>query len=62
MFEIIDRISKESRDFCVLNDRTSNNLIKIIKDNIPTKGNLNMDLNEEYLENSSIYSDCFASY
>ena len=62
MFGIIDRISKESRVFCVLNNRTSNNLIKIIKDNISTRENLNMDLDEDYLENARIYSDCFASY
>ena len=30
MFGIIDRIKKESRVFCVLNDRTANNLMKII--------------------------------
>ena len=44
MFGIIDRISKESRVFCVLNDRTSNNLIKLIKDNIVTNENQDMDL------------------
>ena len=62
MFGIIDRISKESRVFCVLNDRTSNNLMKIIKDNIVTNENHDMDLDEEHLENTRIYSDCFASY
>ena len=62
MFGIIDRISKDSRVFCVLNDRTSNNLMKIIKDNISTNENVDMDLDEEYLENARIYSDCFASY
>ena len=62
MFGIIDRISKESRVFCALNDRTSNNLMKIIKDNIVTNENHDMDLDEEHLENTRIYSDCFASY
>ena len=62
MFGIIDRITKESRVFCVLNDRTANNLMKIIKDNIGTNENQDMDLDEEYLENTRIYSDCFASY
>ena len=61
MFGIIDRISKDSRVFCVLNDRTSNNLMKIIKDNISTNENVDMDLDEEYLENARIYSDCFIS-
>ena len=32
MFGIIDRISKESRVFCVLNNRSSNNLLKLIRD------------------------------
>ena len=32
MFGIIDRITKESREFCVLNNRTSSNLMKIIKE------------------------------
>ena len=62
MFGIIDRISKESRVFCVLNNRSSDNLLKLIKDNIATLENQNMDLEEEYLENARIYSDCFASY
>ena len=62
MFGIIDRITKESRVFCVLNDRTANNLMKIIKDNIGTNENQDIDLDEEYLENTRIYSDCFASY
>ena len=36
MFGIIDRISKESRVFYVLNNRSSDNLLKLIKDNITT--------------------------
>ena len=62
MFGMIDRISKESRVFCVLNDRTSNNLMRIIKENISTNENIDMDLEDEYLENTRIYSDCFSSY
>ena len=62
MFGIIDRISKESRVFCVLNNRSSDILLKLIKDNIATHENQNMNLDEEYLENARIYSDCFASY
>ena len=61
MFGIIDRISKEIRVFCVLNDRTSNNLMKIIKDN-STKENLDNYLDEQYLDNVRIYLDYFASY
>ena len=62
MFGIIDRITKESRVFCVLNDRTSNNLMNILKENKATNENQDMDLDDEYLENTRIYSDCFASY
>ena len=62
MFGIIDRISKESRVFCVLNNRSSDNLLKLIKDNIAMHENQNIDLEEEYLENARIYSDSFASY
>ena len=43
MFGMIDKISKEFCVFCVLNDRTSNNLRKIIKDNIGTNENQDMD-------------------
>jgi len=59
MFGIIDRVSKDCRVFCVLNDRTANNLMKIVKDNFATNENPDMDLDEEYLENTHIFSDCF---
>ena len=36
--------------------------MKIIKNNISIKENLNMNFDEQYLENVLIYSDCFASY
>ena len=36
MFGIIDRISKEHLVFYVLNDRTTNNLMQIIKENLAT--------------------------
>ena len=49
MFGIIDRTSKESRVFCVLNNRTSNNLMKIIKENVANNENQDMDLDEEFL-------------
>ena len=59
---MIDRLTKECRVYWVLNDRTANNLMKIIKDNIATNENEDMDLDEEYAENTRIYSDCFSSY
>ena len=62
MFGIIDRLTKESRVYCILNDRTANNLMKIIQNNIATNENEDMDMDEEYVTNTRIYSDCFASY
>ena len=62
MFGIIDRVTKESRVYCILNDRTANNLLTIIQNNIATNGNEDMDMDEEYVTNTRIYSDCFASY
>ena len=44
MFGLIDRVNKERRVFCVLNDRTSINLMKLIKENISTNENQDMDL------------------
>ena len=46
----------------MLNDRTANNLIQIIKENVATNENQDMDLDEEFLENTRIFSDCFSSY
>ena len=62
MFGIIDRVTKESRVYCILNDRTANNLMKIIQNNIATNENEDMDMDKEYVTNTRIYSDCFASY
>ena len=62
MFGIIDRITKESRVFCVLNNRSSDNLMNLIKGNIATNHNIDMDLDDENIECPRIYSDCFASY
>ena len=62
MFGIIDRLTKESRVYCILNDRTANNLMNIIQNNIATNENEDMDMDEEYVVNTHIYSDCFASY
>ena len=63
IFCIINRVSIEARVFCVLNYRTKENLLPIIKNNIATDEN---EDNEEELhgENSvktRIYSDCFRS-
>ena len=46
MFGIIERVIKESRVYCILNDRTANNLMKIIQNNIVTNENEDMDMDE----------------
>ena len=46
----------------MLNDRTANNLMKIVKENGATNENQDMDLDEEFLENTRIFSNCFFSY
>ena len=68
MFDLIDRVTKETRKFCILNDRTKNNLLPLVKNNvIPNNENSfedeeNMDIDEEYLINTRIYSDFYSSY
>ena len=65
MFGIIERSTKEARVFCVLNNRTKENLLPLIKSNIVTDENYNND-NEEISEEDNVqtrvYSDCFRSY
>ena len=60
MFGIIDRISKEARIFCVLNNRTADNLMRIIKNDIDTTNNINLE--DDYNEIHLIYSDSFTAY
>ena len=62
MFGIIDRISKEERIFCVLNNRTGCNLMKIIKNNIATTNNININLEDDNNEIPRIYFDSFTPY
>ena len=68
MFDLIDRVSKETRIFCVLNDRTKNNLLPLVKNNVISNNEYaiddeeNMDIDEENLINTRIYSDCYSSY
>ena len=52
MFGMIGRITKKSRVFCVLNNGTAKNLKNILKENIATNDNQDMDLKDEYLENT----------
>ena len=62
MFGIIDRISKEARIFCVLNNGTADNLMTIIKNNIATTNNININLEDDNNEIPLIYSDSFTAY
>ncbi len=41
----------------MLNDRTANNLINILKENVATNENQDMDLDKEFLENTRVFSD-----
>ena len=68
MFGMIDRYTKEARVFCVMNNRTKENLLPIIKNNINTTISDEEDEEEEEDDNNEynfqtrIYSDCFSSY
>ena len=70
MFGMIDRADKEARVFCVMNNRTKENLLPIIKDNIHTNYEPENEANEEDEENiineetlkTRIYSDCYLSF
>ena len=51
MFGIIDRLTKESRVYCILNDRTAKNLMKIVQNNIGTNENEDINLDKGYVVN-----------
>ena len=57
-FFIIDISDKKARIFCVMNDRTKQNLLPLIKNNVNTIAPI--DGNNEYT--TRVYSDCFSSY
>ena len=57
MFGLIDRVDKQARVYCVMNDRTKNTLLNIIKNNVYTPGPF---CDEDF--KTRIYSDCFSSY
>ena len=62
MFGIIDRGTKEARVFCVLNDRTKENLLPLVKNNIITDEHNNVGMPEDENVQTRIYSDCFRTY
>ena len=45
IFGLIERSTKEARIYCVLNNRTERNLLKIVEDNITTDNLNDIDLN-----------------
>ena len=57
IFGLIDRADKQARIYCVMNERTSNNLLGIVKKNVFT-----LDAIEDDDFKTRIYSDCFQSY
>ena len=69
MFGIVDRQTKEARIRCVLNNRTKQKLLPIVKNYIYSNVDYdNMDLDDEDISNEQIstathiFSDCFRSY
>ena len=66
MFGMICRASKKCRIYCVLNNRTRDTLLPILKANVITINDLNEYENEEEIKKYSlctrIYSDCWSSY
>ena len=65
---MIDRADKETRVFCIMNDRAKETLPKIIKENIYTNTWENENDEEEENDNieenlkTRIYTDCYSSY
>ena len=57
MFGLIDRADKEARVYCVLNNRTKENLLPIIKRNV-----LTYEIDNSLDLKTRIYSDCYTSY
>ena len=53
MFGIVERSTKEARIFCVLNNRTKENLLPLVKNNIITAENEDND-DEDLSENESV--------
>ena len=62
IFGIIERSIKNPRVFCVLNNRTKENLLPIIWKNLLTEENEEPNLMEIESIKTRVYSDCFSSY
>ena len=60
MFGIVERSTKKARIFCVLNNRTKENLLPLVKNNVITaenEDNNNEDLSENESIKTRIHSD-----
>ena len=62
MLGLIDRITKEARIFCVLENRTRDNLLPFVKEDVSTNDNEEEEISEAESTKTRIYSDCFQSY
>ena len=57
MFGLICITTKEARIFCALNNRTKQNLLYIIEENVTTNMNEDNNLSESHSTKTHIYSD-----
>ena len=62
MFGIICRKTKDARVYCVLNNRTKQKLLHIIKDNVIIISSEEDNLDEINIVKTRIFSDYFRSY
>lgn len=62
IFGMISRETKDARIFCILNNRTTNNLLPIIKNNVITTRDEEENMPQEFSVKTHIYLDCYASY
>ena len=62
MLWLIDRITKEARIFCVLENRNRANLLSLVKENVNTNDNDEEEVSEAEITKTRIYSDCFQMY
>ena len=62
MLGLIDRITKEARIFCVLENHTRDNLLPFVKESANTNENEEEEISEAESTKTRTYSDYFQSY
>ena len=62
IFGMISRETKDARIFCVMNNRTTNNLLPIVKNNVLASLNEEESVPQENSVKTRIYSDCYSAY